>query len=333
MRFPGIVAFILAVAAACAPCQALNATNAGTAAAPSSGPAPTRIAKAKPKKAEQPPQQSFITFFWSKGAEGSSLFSVFRETVILSVDDKPAGKLTQGEYMSIPVQPGHHTYGYERVAISSEGETKREIDVPQGQSAYFEIIDKTEAGILHTVAPQQVAAEQAQAEITRLKTPLQTAPQAAVTGAPGAPGISGVSAAAPQPGGKPGKKGAGPQPLPQSYITFYWPKRTSGTVSFLDSLKEHFGVAIDDQPAGSFSEGQYISVPVQPGPHTYSYARASQVSFNEKKRPLDVAPGQSIYFEIAEEQQGMVTVMYPQQVPAEQGQPALAGLKTPGRDD
>ena len=142
MRFPGIVAFILAVTAACAPCQALNATNAGTAAAPSSGPAPTRIAKAKPKKAEQPPQQSYITFFWSKGAEGSSLFSVFREKILLSVDGKPAGKLTQGEYTSIPVEPGHHAYGYERDAFSSEGETKREIDVPQGQSVYFEIIDK-----------------------------------------------------------------------------------------------------------------------------------------------------------------------------------------------
>ena len=179
-EIPGIVAFILAVAAACAPCQALNATNAGTAAAPSSGPAPTRIAKAKPKKAEQPPQQSYITFFWSKGAEGSSLFSVFREKVLLSVDGKPAGKLTQGEYMSIPVEPGHHAYGYERDAFSSEGETKREIDVPQGQSVYFEIIEKNEAGILHTMYPQQVAAEQAQAELTRLKTPLQTAPKQAV---------------------------------------------------------------------------------------------------------------------------------------------------------
>jgi hypothetical protein len=104
-------------------------------------------------------------------------------------------------------------------------------------------------------------------------------------------------------------------------------------VSFLSSLKEHFGVAIDDQSAGSFSEGQYISVPVQPGPHTFSYARASQVSFNEKKHTLDVAPGQSVYFEVAEEQQGMVTVMYPHQVPPEQGQPALAGLQAPGRDD
>ena len=330
MRFPGIVAFILAVTAACAPCQALNATNAGTAAAPSSGPAPTRIAKAKPKKAEQPPQQSYITFFWSKGAEGSSLFSVFREKVLLSVNGKPAGKLTQGEYTSIPVEPGHHAYGYERDAFSSEGETKREIDVPQGQSVYFEIIDKNEAGILHTMYPQQVAAEQAQAELTRLKTPLQTAPQQAVAGAPGVPG---ASASAPQARGKPGKKGAGPQPLPQSYITFYWPNRTSGSVSFLSSLKEHFGIAIDDQSAGSFSEGQYISVPVQPGPHTFSYARASQVSFNEKKHPLDVAPGQSVYFEVAEEQQGMVTVMYPHQVPPEQGQPALTGLNPPGKDD
>ncbi len=330
MRFPGIVAFILAVAAACAPCQALNATNAGTAAAPSLGPAPTRIAKAKPKKAEQPPQQSYITFFWSKGAEGSSFFGVFREKILLSVDGKAAGKLTQGEYMSIPVDPGQHTYGYERVAISSEGETKREIDVAQGQSVYFEIIDKDEAGMVHTIYPQQVAAEQAQGELTRLKTPLQNAPKEAVAGAPGAPG---VSTSAPQPGGKPGKKGSGPQPLPQSYITFYWPNRTSGTVAFMQTFGEHFGIVIDDQSAGSFREGQYISVPVQPGTHTVSYARASQISLNEKKHSIDVPPGQSVYFEIAEEQQGMVTGMYPHQVPPEQGQPAMAGLAQPGRDD
>jgi hypothetical protein len=342
MRFPGIVACILAVVAACAPCQALNATASGTAAAHSSAPAPTRIAKAKnAKKAEQPPQQSYITFYWSKGLEGSSLFNVFRERLVVSVDGQPAGKLSQGEYVSIPVQPGHHTYGYERVAISSEGEIKREIDVAPGQSVYFEIVEKSEAGLLHTITPQEVPAGQAQAELTHLKTSLQAGPQEASAGAPGAPGpqampgapgVPGTAASTPQPGGKPGKKGAAPPPVQQSFIVFYWPNR-GGSVSLLSSLKEHFGVGIDDQAAGSFSEGQYIAVPVQPGAHTYSYARASQVSFSEKKHPVDIAPGQSVYFEIAEEQRGMVTVLYPQQVPAEQGQPALAGLKQPGKDD
>ena len=150
------MAFILAVTAACAPCQAPNAQTPAQPPGPSSGPAPTRIAKAKPKKAEQPPQQSYITFFWSKGAEGSSLFSVFREKVLLSVDGKPAGKLTQGEYTSIPVEPGHHAYGYERDAFSSEGETKREIDVPQGQSVYFEMIHKNRGRrFLYTMYPSR----------------------------------------------------------------------------------------------------------------------------------------------------------------------------------
>ncbi len=342
MRFPGIVVCILALFGASAFHQAQAATPADTAAANSARPAPknTMVAASKAKKAEPKPAQSFITFYWSKGAEGSPLFAVFREKLLLSVDGKDAGKLIQGEYISVPVEPGHHTYGYERSAISSEGETKREVDVPQGQNVYFEVIEKDAAGFAHLISLQQTAADVAQAEVAKLRLPLlqQTAPVAAgVPGAPGIPGapagIPGVSASAPQAGGKPGKKGAAPPPVLQSYIVFYWPKRTSGTMSFLDSLKEHFGVAIDDQPAGSFTEGQYISIPVQPGPHTYSYGRASQVSFNEKKHSVDVAPGQSLYFEVAEQDQGMVTVVYPQQVSAEQGQPALAGLQPPGRDD
>ena len=92
----------------------------------------------------------------------------------------------------MPVQPGHHAYGYERVAISSEGETKREVDVPQGQSIYFEIVEKNEAGFMHTLSPQQVAAEQAQAEVTKLKAPLQTT--AAAPGVPGAGGGGGKCA-------------------------------------------------------------------------------------------------------------------------------------------
>lgn len=333
MRFSGIVACMFAAAAACTPCLALNTTDAGAVAARSQAPALERTAKAKsPKKAAQ---QSYITFYWAKGAEGSSLFNVFREKVILTVDGQAAGKLTQGEYISVPVQPGHHTYGYERVAVSSEGETKREVDVPEGQSIYFEIVEKNEAGFMHTLSPQQVAAEQAQAEVARLKAPLQTA---ATPGVPGATATGNaplpvVSAAAPQTGGKPGKKGAKPQAIAQSYIVFYWPKRGSGSMSFLTSLSEHIGVAIDDQSAGSIGEGEYISVPVQPGSHTYSWARASTISINDKKRPLDIQPGQSAYFEIAEQQQGMVNVIFPQQVQAEQAQPLLAGLKSPGASD
>jgi hypothetical protein len=336
MRVSGIVACILA-AAACMPCLALNTTDASAVAARSPAPALERTAKAKsPKKAEQPAQQSYLTFYWAKGAEGSSLFNVFREKIILTVDGQAAGKITQGEFISVPVQPGHHTYGYERVAISSEGETKREVDVPQGQSIYFEIVEKNEAGFMHTLSPQQVAAEQAQAEVTKLKAPLETASAPGVPGATAATGnapLPVVSAAAPQTNGKPGKKGAKPQAIAQSYIVFYWPKRGSGSMSFLTSLSEHIGVAIDDQSAGSIGEGEYISVPVQPGSHTYSWARASTISINDKKHPLDIQPGQSAYFEIAEQQQGMVNMIFPQQVQAEQAQPGLAGLKSPGAND
>jgi len=330
MRSTGIVVCILAVAAAFLPWGVAEAKGADTPAADSSQPGPknggTKLVAAKPAKKPAEPPPSFITFYWSKGSD-SSLFSVFRERMLLSVDGKPAGKLTQGEYISVPVQPGPHTYGFERSAQFSEGETKRDVDVPQGQSVYFEIIEKNEAGIVHTMFPQLVPAEQAQAELSKLKSPLQTAPMEAVTkGAVANEAVTEVAASNPKLASKAGKKGTEPQPVQQSYITFYWPKRTSGTMAFLDSLKEHLGVSIDDQLAGSFSEGEYISVPVQPGPHTYSYARASQISIGEKKHSVDVQQGQSLYFEIAEQQQGMVTVMFPQEVPAEQAQPALANL-------
>ncbi len=335
MRVSGIVVCMVAMAAASAPCQALNANGTDTRAAQ----APlTRVAKAKPKKAA-PVQPSAITFYWSKGSEGSSLFSVFREKVILTVDGKPAGKLTQGEYISVPVEPGHHSYGYERVAFSSEGEIKSEIDVAPGQSLYFEIVEKTEGGFMHTMSPQQVAPEQAQAEVARLKAPLQTAAPAPGVPAPAAgtaatgQATAGVSAAAPQAGGKRGKKGAAPVPVAQSYIVFYWPKRGSGSVSFLSSLAEHVGFAVDDQSAGSIAEGEYISIPIQPGAHTFSWSRASTISFNDKKHPIDIAAGQSAYFEVAEQQQGMVTVIYPQQVEAGQAQQAMASLKSPAVND
>ncbi len=331
MRFCGIVICMFAMAVASAPCQALNASGADT---PAVRPALTKFAKARHRRAKRV-EPSSIVFYWSKGSEGSSLFSVFREKIILTVDGKPAGKLTQGEYISVPVEPGHHVYGYERVAYSSEGETKREIDVAPGQSVYFEIIDKTEGGFLHTITPQQVAPEQAQAEVMRLKTPLQTAaPAPGVPAAVGpAVGAPGVSAAAPQAGRRRGKRGGARQAAAQSYIVFYWPKRSSGTMSFLSSLSEHVGFAVDDQSAGSIAEGEYISIPVQPGSHTFAWSRASTISFNEKKHPINVAPGESVYFEVAEQQQGMVTVLYPQQVDVVQAQQGLAGLKSPSGND
>ncbi len=341
MRFTGILVCLLAMQMASAPCRAQSAKPADAPAANPAQPAPKKTAtpsKAKSaKKAPEPVQQSFITFYWPQGSD-SPLFEVLRERVSLSVDGQPAGKLTQGEYISVPVQPGHHTYGYERLAQFSDGEIKHEVDVPQGQSIYFEIIDKEEAGIVHTTFLKEVAAETAQAELAKLKQPLQTAPKEAVAGVAGAlpaamAAVSGVRAAAPPAGVKPGKKGAGPQPVQQSYITFYWPKRTSGTVAFLETFKEHLGIAIDDQSAGSFSEGEYISIPVQPGPHTYSYARTSQIGIGAKRHSVDVAQGQSVYFEIDEQEQGMVTVIFPQQVAAEQASPALSNLKAPGKDE
>jgi hypothetical protein len=336
MRISGIAACIFAVAAF-SPCQAMSVASSGAAVAHSSGQAVTKVAKTqKAKKPEQPPQQAYVTFFWSKGADGPSMFSVFREKLLISMDGKQAGKITQGEFLSIPVDAGHHTMGYERVAISSEGETKREIDIAPGQTAYYEVIDKNESGFMHIVVPQEAAPDHAKAEIATLKAPLQTATKEAVMGLPAAPGAAatgglpalaapGVSAAAPQTG-KPGKKGAAPQPVAQSFITFYWPKRTSGTVAFLETLGERIGLVIDGQAVGTFGEGEFVSIPVQPGSHNYSYAKSTQVSFNEKVHPVDVPAGQSIYFEIAEEQQGMVTVTFPQQVAPAQGQQALAGL-------
>jgi hypothetical protein len=343
MRISGILACMLA-AAVLAPCEAMSAAKDGMGAAHSSGLNATKTAKTtKAKKPEAPPQQAYITFFWSKGAEGSSMFNVFREKLLLTVDGKSAGKLSQGEVLNIPVDAGHHKYGFERVAISSEGETTREIDVAPGQTVYFEVADKNEAGFMHTVVPQEVSADQAKPQLSMLKAPLQTATKEAVLGTPAAgaapgaqplPAIGGAaSAGATAPvKGKPGKKGAAPQAVAPSYMTFYWPKRTSGTVAFLQTLGERFGIAVDGQPTGTFGEGQYVSVPVQPGAHNYSFAKATQVSFNEKQHPVEVAPGQSLYFEIAEEQQGMVTVSFPQQVSAEQGQQALAGLQAANND-
>jgi hypothetical protein len=330
MRFCGIVVCMFALAAASAPCQALNANGTDT---PAVRPVLTKVARARHRKAKRV-EPSAIVFYWSKGSEGSALFSVFREKIILTVDGKPAGKLTQGEYISVPVEPGHHSYGYERVAYSSEGEIKREIDVAPGQSVYFEIIDKTEGGFLHTITPQQAAPEQAQAEVMRLKTPLQTAaPAPGVPVAAGPAGMPGVSAAVPQAGGRRGRRGAARQAAAQSYIVFYWPKRSNGNMSFLTSLSEHIGFAVDDQSAGSIAEGEYISIPVQPGTHNFAWSRASTISFNEKKHPIEITPGQSAYFEVAEQQQGMVTVIYPQQVEAGQAQQALAGLKSPSASD
>jgi hypothetical protein len=335
MRISSILACVFTVAVL-TPCQAMSAAKDGAAVAHNPGLTAAKTAKTtKAKKPEAPPQQAFITFFWSKGSETSSMFNVFREKLLLTVDGKSVGKLSQGEVLNVPVDPGHHKYGFERVAISSEGETTREIDVAPGQTVYFEVADKDEAGFMHTVVPQEVSADQAKPQLSMLKAPLQNATKEAVLGTAGAgagsvaPGLAPVAGAPGVPAAAPvkGKKGAAPQAVAQSYMTFYWPKRTNGTVAFLQTLGERFGIAVDGQPTGTFGEGQYVSVPVQPGAHNYSFAKATQVSFNEKQHPVEVAPGQSLYFEIAEEQQGMVSVSYPQQVSAEQGQQALASLQ------
>ena len=355
MRISGIAACILAVAAF-APCHATGVTIGGGAAAHSPASALTKAVK--PKKAEQPPQQAYITFYWAKGSDSASMFNVFREKLLISMDGKQAGKLVEGEYLAIPVDAGHHTYGYERVAVSSEGETKREIDVAAGQTAYFEIVDKDAAGFVHTIVPQAAEPGKAKADMVALSAPAQAATKEAVLGGaqsgpgkPGAPVAGGglparappavpggpveVSAAAPVTGkpGKPGKKGAAPPAPAQSFVTFYWPKRTSGTVAFMETLGERFGISVDGHPMGSIAEGEYIAVPVQPGAHNYAYAKATQISIGQKQRPIDVPAGESLYFEIVEEQQGMISVSFPQQVPAEQGKQALAGLKAPSVND
>jgi hypothetical protein len=188
MRISGIAACIFAVAAF-APCQAMSAAGSATAAAHASAQAVVKTAKAtKSKKPDQPPQQAYVTFYWSKGSEGPSMFSVFREKLLISMDGKAAGKLTQGEFLNIPVDPGHHTFGYERVAISSEGETKHEIDIAPGQTAYYEIVDKNEAGFMHVIVPKEAAPDQAKAEIATLKAPLQAATKEAVIGGAAATG-------------------------------------------------------------------------------------------------------------------------------------------------
>lgn len=337
MKISGIAVCILAALAAFAPFQTAWAKDADTPIANSSQPAPNKAgakssrSKAKShKKAEpKPAPQSFITFYWPKDSSETFL-RVFQERMLISLDGQPAGRLTPGEYITVPVHPGSHTYGYERVVQFSEGETKRTIDVAQGQTVYFEIIHRDE-GFVQLVFPQQVAAEVAEAELPKLKLPLQSAPKEAVAAPKGA--VAEVSASGAKPAGRSAKAAGQPQAVPQSTITFYWRKSAGGVVAFMDTFKEHFGISIDDQFAGSISEGEYISVPVQPGPHTYSYSRASQISFGEKKHNVDVPPGQSVYFQITEQEQGMVTVAFPEQVPADQAQQALANLKSPEKNE
>jgi hypothetical protein len=104
-------------------------------------------------------------------------------------------------------------------------------------------------------------------------------------------------------------------------------------MAFLETLGERFGIVVDGQAVGTFGEGEFLSVAVQPGSHNYSFAKSTQVSFNEAVHPIDVPSGQSVYFEVTEEQQGMVTVSFPRQVPPAQGQQALAGLQSSKRSD
>src|SRR5208282_5691990 len=127
--------------------------------------------KAKPaKNAAAPVQQGFITFYWPKESDWVP-FAALEERVSISVDGQPAGKVTQGEFISVPAQPGPHTYGYERSTQTSEGERKGNIDVPQGQTVYLEIV-KADHGMVTVVSLQQMAAEHAQQALPALKSPI-----------------------------------------------------------------------------------------------------------------------------------------------------------------
>ena len=172
---------------------------------------------------------------------------------MLSVDGQAAGKLSQGEYISVPVQPGHHTYGYERVAISSEGETKREVDVPQGQSIYFEIVEKNEAGIYAHVISAAGAGGAGSGGSDQ-------AQDAAADRAAGGSSWSTRSARSCWSAGDTRSTGARPSAQRQTrqkgrraatraakLHRILLAQENGGRMSFLSRSSEHFGVAIDDQ--------------------------------------------------------------------------------------
>ncbi len=325
MRSTGIVVCILAMLVASAPCRAQDAKPAGALAPKKTG-TPSKAKSAK--KAAEPVQQAFIAFYWPKESDWVP-FPSLEERLSISVDGQPAGKVTQGEFISVPVQPGPHTYGYTRSTQTSEGERKGSVEVPQGQTVYLETV-KTDHGIVTVVSMQQVTAEHATQALPGLKSPLQLAPKEAVIAPKEA--VTETLAPNPKPANKPAKKSGEPPMVPPSYITFYWPKSTDGFVAF-ESLKEHYSIFIDGQLAGRFSEGEFISVEVQPGPHTYGYVRSSQFSIGDKGHSVDISPGQSVYFEIVRTEYGMVTLTAPQPASAEQAQQALPKLKAPEKDE
>ena len=316
MKFTGIVVCILTMLVATADCRAQDA-------APKKTGSPS---KAKPaKKAAEPVQQSFITFYWPKETDWVP-FEVLEERVTISVDGQPAGKVTQGEYISFPAQPGPHAYSYTRSTQTSEGEKTGSVDVTRGQTVYVEVV-KADHGMVTVVSLKQVPADEAQQALRQLKTPIQLAPKEAVV-VPNTV-VTEASASNPKTASKASKKHGEPQIAPRSYVTFYWPK--AGFVAF-ESLQDHYSIFIDGQLAGRFCEGEFISVEVQPGSHTYGYKQSSQF-IGGREHSVDISPGQSIYFEIVRKDHGMVSLTSPQQVSAEQAQQELPKLKQPEKDE
>ncbi len=326
MRITGILVCLLAMQMASAPCGAQDAKPADALAPKKTG-TPSKAKSAK--KTAEPVQQAFVAFYWPKESDWVP-FAALEEQVSISVDGQPAGKVTQGEFISVPVQPGPHTYSYTRSTQTSEGEKKGSVEVPPGQTVYLETV-KADHGLgVTVVSMQQVTAEHATQVLPSLKSPLQLAPKEAVSAPKEA--VMEALASNPKPANKAAKKSGEPPIVPRTYITFYWPKSADGSVAF-ESLKEHYSIFIDGQLAGRFSEGEFISVEVQPGPHTYGYGRSSQFGIGNKEYSVDISPGQSVYFEIVRTEYGMVTLTAPHQVSAEQAQQALPTLKAPEKDE
>ena len=98
MRVSGIVACILAAAAVCTPCLALNTTDAARGRGTLAGACPREDGEGKVPQESRAARAAelLLTFYWAKGAEGSSLFNVFREKVILTVDGQAAAEAYPG---------------------------------------------------------------------------------------------------------------------------------------------------------------------------------------------------------------------------------------------
>jgi hypothetical protein len=132
---------------------------------------------------------------------------------------------------------------------------------------------------------------------------------------------------------KPAKKGVEPQQAQQSFIIFYWPKGWLELPVIFDAIKERMTISIDGKPMGRFSVGEYIKTPVEPGSHYYSYDTTSSFGigralFGEAKIPVEVRPGESVYFEIVKKiEPGPAVIFFPNQARAEAAQRDLPALK------